>query len=328
MNKAAPFMHNYSTILFDLDGVITSEKRYWDAAVLTVYEYLNPSVSPEYAMANRDSIRKNIFYNDKLLLYLKNKGVNSNWDLTYIILSAALILGVRDDFSRVYDYILRLDLDAMGLYDFFGETGPLGKRGGKEYDNCVLVFQQWYLGDSLFGQIYRKEPRIKGKSGLCRYEEPVIALKDITLVLKTLHGEGFTLGIGSGRVGFEAVPTLEAWDLLKYLDQDRIITYDYIIEAEKTTGEKPLTKPNPYTFIKGMLGKNYSDADIVKSKYDKSVAKKTLVVGDAGADMFSAQAAGMDFAAVLTGISGQRAVKYFSDHRATYILRDITKLIE
>jgi hypothetical protein len=152
MNKAAPFMHNYSTILFDLDGVITSEKRYWDAAVLTVYEYLNPSVSPEYAMANRDSIRKNIFYNDKLLLYLKNKGVNSNWDLTYIILSAALILGVRDDFSRVYDYILRLDLDAMGLYDFFGETGPLGKRGGKEYDNCVLVFQQWYLGDSLIAK--------------------------------------------------------------------------------------------------------------------------------------------------------------------------------
>ena len=77
-----------------------------------------------------------------------------------------------------------------------------------------------------------------------------------------------------------------------------------------------------------MLGKNYSDADIVKSKNDKSVAKKTLVVGDAGADMFSAQAAGMDFAAVLTGISGQRAVKYFSDHKATYILRDITKLIE
>ena len=33
----------YDTVIFDMDGVITSEEMYWNAAALTVYEYINSS---------------------------------------------------------------------------------------------------------------------------------------------------------------------------------------------------------------------------------------------------------------------------------------------
>ena len=35
------FLNKYDTVIFDLDGVITSEQCYWDAAALTVWEYLH-----------------------------------------------------------------------------------------------------------------------------------------------------------------------------------------------------------------------------------------------------------------------------------------------
>ena len=39
--KPAPFLEKYDTILFDMDGVITSEEMYWKAAALIVHEFLH-----------------------------------------------------------------------------------------------------------------------------------------------------------------------------------------------------------------------------------------------------------------------------------------------
>ena len=39
--QLAPFMKKYDTVLFDMDGVITSEESYWNIAAMTVVEQLH-----------------------------------------------------------------------------------------------------------------------------------------------------------------------------------------------------------------------------------------------------------------------------------------------
>ncbi len=328
MKKPAHFLSRYDTVLFDMDGVLTSEQRYWDAAVLTVYEYLHRDFDPSWAMDNVAALRKNILHNDETLVYLKNAGVNSNWDTTYAVLSAALILGVTDDFAPVHDYLTSLGMDALELYDFLADKSPLGKRGGGAYDACVMVFQQWFLGDKLFAENFSTPQRLKGKPGLIWHETPVIGLERIAGVLKTLSEAGLSLGVGTGRVHMEITYPLDAWDIRRYFDDNRLITYSEVIAAERALGGQTLTKPHPYMFLKGMLGKDYDDRKITTGDYDKSLAAKTLVVGDAGADILAAHSGGMDFAAVLTGVSGQNARSYFEGAGAAYILDDVTGLIE
>ncbi|WP_010631412.1 HAD family hydrolase [Sporolactobacillus vineae] len=89
------------TILFDVDGVFLSEERYFDASALTVRELL---LSNHYLGLGRDAsfrttysdqeiaeIRKNVFRNDRVLNFLKSRGMNANWDMIYITFSVQLI---------------------------------------------------------------------------------------------------------------------------------------------------------------------------------------------------------------------------------------------
>ena len=69
-------------------------------------------------------------------------------------------------------------------------------------------------------------------------------------------------------------------------------------------------------------------AQYIIENYDKEPCKKTLVIGDAGCDLFAAKAAGCDFLAVLTGISGESARAYFLQEGADYVLSNILELLE
>ncbi|OQB15228.1 MAG: Pyrophosphatase PpaX [Firmicutes bacterium ADurb.Bin193] len=326
MKKLSDILSKYEILLFDMDGVITSEKRYWDAAALTVYEYLNPDLDP--AKTGARAIYDKVTCGGKTVTYLKEAGVNSNWDTAYVILSAAKILGVKDDFKAVYDYISDLSMGALEMYAHFGKNSPFGERGGQGYQRIVDVFQEWYLGSELYEKAWQKPAGEKTKKGLIWFEEPIVPLKTLTKVLKTLCEAGLSLGIGTGRVRYEIDYPLKKWDIEKYFDENRIVTYTEIINAEKSMPGKTLTKPHPFMFIKGMTGLKYDNYRIIGGDYDKALAKKTLVIGDAGADILAAQGGGMDFAAVLTGISGQRARRYFEQMGATHILNDISELIK
>ncbi len=58
------------------------------------------------------------------------------------------------------------------------------------------------------------------------------------------------------------------------------------------------------------------------------MVKKTLVVGDAGADILAAKAMGAGFCAVLTGIQGEKAREYFKSLNAEYILNSVEDFLE
>lgn len=88
----------YRTILFDIDGVILSEERYFDASALTVYELLHspqylglpvdavglPPFTAEPREAKIRLIRRITFSDDDVLHCMKAKGINANWDMVYL----------------------------------------------------------------------------------------------------------------------------------------------------------------------------------------------------------------------------------------------------
>ncbi|MCL6572266.1 MAG: HAD hydrolase-like protein [Bacillus sp. (in: Bacteria)] len=88
------------TILFDVDGVLLSEEHYFDASALTVWEmmyssnYLGLTSSKFKTDYNEDEIkviREQVFQDDKVLKFLKSRGLNANWDMIYLSFSHQLI---------------------------------------------------------------------------------------------------------------------------------------------------------------------------------------------------------------------------------------------
>lgn len=84
----------FRMILFDVDGVILSEERYFDASALTVWEMLH---SPKYLALTGDTftpqpdedtirrVRKTVFDEDRVLQFIKSRGINANWDMVYLV---------------------------------------------------------------------------------------------------------------------------------------------------------------------------------------------------------------------------------------------------
>ncbi|HZG82714.1 MAG TPA: HAD family hydrolase, partial [Brevibacillus sp.] len=88
------------TILFDVEGVMLSEERYFDASALTVWEML---YSPQYLGLKGDAftpspaepqirtVRDQVFAKDEVLNFIKSRGINSNWDMVFLTFSYQLI---------------------------------------------------------------------------------------------------------------------------------------------------------------------------------------------------------------------------------------------
>jgi phosphoglycolate phosphatase-like HAD superfamily hydrolase len=92
-------------VIFDLDGVITSEEAYWDAAGLTLHELWQ---SPRYWNVEQSILNANGQYSPAVtaeesralsramfpeadILALKARAINSNWDTCYMVVCLHLI---------------------------------------------------------------------------------------------------------------------------------------------------------------------------------------------------------------------------------------------
>lgn len=339
--KLQTFLDKYDTVIFDMDGVITSEENYWNCAALTVWEYLNRcrsvNIDAPECMERLADIRGKVFFDDKLISILKNKGVNSNWDLGYVTVCAVWICrGVEnwDGFDGVLDYISALPDNIIDAYDAIAaecseKTGyDYGwlRRGGLMWETMRLTFQSWFLGDGLFFEQYGAKPLNGGKSGLLFREEPIIPKDKLTELLRLLSRDK-RVCTGTGRPYIEMLRPIEAWGVKRYFAPDGLCNYDHVAAAQKNLGCNKLTKPHPYMFLKALYGTDYEDKRLVEGDYDTEKIKKTLIVGDAGADILAAKAMGADFCAVLTGIRGEDARGYFEDMGAEYILKNVTDML-
>lgn len=90
----------FKMILFDVDGVLLSEERYFDASALTVWEMLFSSKYLGLPGDNFESalteeairrIRNEVFVNDRVLDFMKSRGINANWDMVYLSFSHQLL---------------------------------------------------------------------------------------------------------------------------------------------------------------------------------------------------------------------------------------------
>ena len=344
--KLADFLKAYDTILFDMDGVITSEQAYWDSAALTVYEMLYSSkyygdnkLDVKTIEDNLTQIRKDIFCADRTIRLVKNKGVNSNWDLAYAVLAAALITDKDAGFEEVYKKIDSAGKDAFEIYDTLAELLSSKFNKDKAYferlstfwQEVTNCFQEWYLGDTNYKNTYSASPTLSGKSGFMAAEKPLVDHDKLLCLLKLLKSGGKRLGVGTGRLRAESDPVLISWGAREFFDDDLVITYNDVTSSEEALAlsgiNVNLTKPHPFMFLRGHFGNKTSAEDIINENYDKESIKRTLVIGDAGADLFSARAGGFDFAAVLTGVQGKDARAFFERENATFILNDVLELM-
>ncbi len=341
--KPAEFLSKYSAVIFDMDGVITSEQNYWDIAALSVYELLNDSlyfgrgnVGTE-AQARKKEIRADLFCGDRFIIAAKERGVNSNWDLAYLAFCHLLCGKAPDEMTR---YVESSPLTAFELYDEAAADAaalldiPAEKavRGGELWLSVRDRFQEWYLGDELFERMMGAKSSRKGKSGMWQTEDPVVPLDKLTLLLETLTDAGLTLGIATGRNKFELTSPLRSWDCEKYFSPEHTVDYDYVTRGEERLRRAGisarLTKPHPYMFLKAAYGTAYDDVMLCSGAYDASKLGEVLIVGDAGSDILAAKAMGADFLAVLTGIGGERGRRYFEESGAEYILPNVLYMAE
>lgn len=303
-------LNNTDIILFDLDGVITSEENYWSCAAATVVHFLGYSVD-KLTVDEIDQLTNLVFVGNDTIQYLKNKGINTNWDLGFVVFLVAKILGLSDlseeTFLRVNRELKDLNLD--GIFDYYQY---LEDKTGNGRDGVL-----WRQMQELHNRFYQEKMIHRQK-----------AVLPIDVIQKTLERLSRTkiLGVGTGRQQYDMEIALKSFGVMQYFDPDRMVTYDDITDAEARLGISGLTKPNPYVFLRGALGKKADDSAIAKGIYGKFM-NRVLVVGDAGSDILAAKNCGAMSCAVLTGIAGKAGRDYFQKIETDWIIDDISCLI-
>src|SRR5579859_4381743 len=76
------------TLIFDMDGVITTEEKYWACARLTLWELVSETIGLTQAFdpaAIHNAEVREAVVPDKLIYALKSRAVNSNWDIAYVL---------------------------------------------------------------------------------------------------------------------------------------------------------------------------------------------------------------------------------------------------
>ncbi len=328
-------------IIFDMDGVVTSERGYWNCAAMTVYEKIFEELSVKWCEENIEALSEEIFLNDTTIVTLKNLGVNSNIDLAYLVYLTALIgisEGKEDDelWQFVGEYFENIMTTAPELYEYVANEAAeiynyeleYVRRYGELWQNIFDIFQHWYLGDEQYKERYNKDiPGLFGKSGFICEEEPIVPIISLKAVLNELKDKGYILGIATGRDYYETSIPLKKWGVWELFDRDSIATFDRVFDAEKEiNNELQLAKPHPYVFLKSAYPECKDVYDIINKKNEDN--KNILVVGDAGADVIAAKAGNMSFAAVLTGVDGKNAYDYFSGMNADVILNSVLELVD
>lgn len=186
------------------------------------------------------------------------------------------------------------------------------------------VFQEWYMGASLFAEVEKQQPRNSQKRGFLENEIPLAQPELIAQLLIQLKEAGVTLGIGTGRPFVETKVPLETLGLYHLFDEQCIVTASDVIDAEEANPQHaPLGKPEPFTYIKGYLGREANAQECLELVLPLPDGKDILIVGDSVADYLAARKMGCDFAATLTGLTGLEARGKFEELKADHIFDNV-----
>lgn len=376
------FLGMKKTILFDVDGVFLSEERYFDASSLTIWEMLFSEKylgiegqdfvpAPEEKVIRR--VRSEIFANDQVLTFMKAQGINSNWDMVYLVVSYHLVSLVaklqeskpeevralltnqigREEIGKIQALVRSENLSFVPDYAAFvsdftkgnveksemllylnqiayekcGISTNIFARTSSLWELCQETFQEWYLGDGLIADSIGRAAHQVGKRGFLSDEIPIIEPAVMREVLQGLRDRGYRLGVGTGRPSIETYVPLKELGILEFFDPDRIVTASHVLEAEQQFPDTaPLSKPHPYCYFQGYLTRGKGVSAALSCQLTEEERQNLLVVGDSVADLMAARSIGCQFAATLTGLTGEEAREKFEQANAEFILRDVSEI--
>jgi phosphoglycolate phosphatase-like HAD superfamily hydrolase len=326
-------MNDLELLIFDLDGVVTSEQKYWNTARLTAWEMLcQPHYlglaehfgvglnSPDVVLANGEAVIGTDFITE-----LKNRAVNSNWDLTFFVVSLQIVAilaqihpGELQALSEQKNLLEQLvaagDLCRKKIIDrqrsqqiiqqFWQESADLKGTAVQDY---VPIFSQQVLGHSL--ELFHSHSVLwqlcyqnfqawyEGNKGYqLPDDETVLPVVQIQQILAQLS-QKYTLAIATGRPRNETIAPLAKLGLIEYFDGQRIVTYDEVLVGEKLVDVK-LGKPHSFIVLKAIYP-DLADADVLQMSQRSH--PRVAYVGDAASDVAAATAAGCWSIGVLTG---------------------------
>ncbi|WP_433745744.1 HAD family hydrolase [Falsibacillus pallidus] len=366
------------TVLFDVDGVLLSEEKYFDASALTVWELLHSrnylGLSPENFRTNYNEqeikeIRSKVFVNDSILEFLKSRGLNANWDMIYLTFSFQLIWllsqtgeknlieewvdqpikrdtllkigslliekSVTLNFEAFIDEFPKFQQTKQGLMECLdilvqkklGIEKSTFIEKGSLWSICEHVSQEWYVGDDNVLQSTGRPSVQLGKKGFLNEERTLAPSADIKSLFKQLDDANISIGIGTGRPRLETIEPFDLLGWLPFFNENHIITADDVLLAQKENPEgESLSKPHPFTYVMAIMGRDKGIQSCLKKDLPLPSAEEILVVGDSLADLLAARKIGCRFAAVLTGLTGEKARETFDSNGADFILDNVMDL--
>ncbi len=351
-------MTRIDTVIFDMDGVITTEEKYWACARLTLWEFVTQTLALPDAFPNAalDADARLVVIPDDLIYALKGRAVNSNWDITFVLVCAwlAALPGARvysantpqemvetlraqaqaaaflPEWPRAgYDLLAQTPLEGLPLVEFAGSwaalalgisTSGLMEPEGAFWRYLQSCFQRFYHGEAL--REHGGEPLRDGIA---------LPVEAIHRTLQALRDMNIMLGAATGRPLDELHDALDGLDLLRYFDVGRLGTYDTVIAAQHETSATGLAKPHPFSLLYALYP-GASARDLLAPDLLKVARPNVAVVGDAPGDMQMAKAAGCRAVGVLTGVQGEAAKaerhKKLIGAGAETVLPDMTHLPE
>jgi HAD superfamily hydrolase (TIGR01548 family) len=230
-------------------------------------------------------------------------GLNNDWDLTAqaIHLLFALVNIPIDPLSPdgspgheetihgcdISKLVRFLNASSQPLMDLLGRYGKKANpfvtacfQGDVGTGNVIKrIFQEIYLGRSLFSAIYGIESKFYRKEGLIHRESPLI---DSAILEDLAHDH--ILAIATGRPRAEADFTLDRFDLRKYF-QTIITLDDCTREEERIFAEHSkrisLKKPDPYMLdqMPRLIGKAFNGCYYLGDMPDDMQAARSSKTG-------------------------------------------------
>lgn len=321
-------------IVFDMDGVLIDVSRsYREAVRKTARLFLQGAKGGE-------KLPDPLFPLDDLARLKQTGGLNNDWDLAAQSISLLFTLVVVPEYAAHPDHFSRFEKTIMGcdvsrLADFLSSsTTPLmdllekyGKHREPFISACFQgdvgagniikqIFQEIYLGQSLFRSIYRIGTRFFRGEGLISQERPLIA-KDI---LAELAGNNL-LAIATGRPRVEADYPLDHFNIRQYFSL--MVTLDDCTREEEMNFRErreriSLSKPNPY-----ML-------DLIPQLLDTKFGE-CYYLGDMPDDMLAAASSRTGYRGIgiiLSSLDRERRRKELLQAGAACIIEDFSVLPE
>lgn len=345
---------NITTLIFDMDGVITSENKYWNTARITVWEILS---SDSYIGLNNyfdegDSfldqlalLGKNVISSD-FIYELKRRAVNSNWDLTFFVLSLHLISILHSLKENQPEFWIKfLNINSLSIEQQFTQLREfLSSQTCNFKDSDILIGQFWQETESLTGTavveylhpfskalLNTDMHYLKPKGELWKlcyhnfqewYEgkgdyslpddDTVVDLSELKQMFSKLcELRKYSLGIATGRPRSEVIHPMLVLGLLDYFDESRIATYDEVLQAEELASQLSkhvlLAKPHPFVLLKAIHPGE--DVRVLYTEEFQSLDRSyAAYIGDAASDVVAAKRSNCISIGVLTGCVDGREI--------------------